>query len=156
MCCIKILQFFFGCFVLLCFLKRGGLYSAPAEISELPSLDKHLVGVLIIFHLFYIQPLFLLPLVFPFPPRTSLLSPPHPSSSIQERAGLPCESTKHEYQVKVETSSSLCIKTEQGIPAWGIGSKNPVHAPETGTDPIAMGPTNRCIYNCHPHAEGRG
>lgn len=50
------------------------------------------------------------------------------------------------YQVKARPSSSGCIKTERGIPAYGIGSKKSSQRPWAGPDLTARGPTNRLRY----------
>lgn len=44
-------------------------------------------------------------------------------------------------KLKQHQAPSHCIKTEQGIPPWGIGSKEPIHTLGTGPGSTNRDPT---------------
>lgn len=57
--------------------------------------------------------------------------------------------TRHNKLMQYQ-NPSLCIKVEQGISPYGMGSKNSSHVP--GIDPLLGSPKQSSLNDCCPHA----
>lgn len=79
-------------------------------------------------------------------PHLSYSPLPTLSFSVQKGTCLPWASTKQNISSEAMPSSSSCIKTEQCISAWEMGSKKPAHVPRMDPHPTNRGPTNRENY----------